>query len=138
MRHKHPGLEYGQGTRKVLRVWRVDLQSWRAEKLLDDNRYVHDFAATPDGSRLALITTPDDRVVSFEGQSRVDILDVEAGKLTSLPDQLWRAEALRPTAGWRRSPGQQTVGDWPTTLSLTLIPPKSSSPNLAANRRAGD
>src|SRR5262249_42928757 len=35
---------------------------------------------------------------TFEGQSRVDVLDTATGKTTTLPDRLWRADAPSPYA----------------------------------------
>jgi dipeptidyl aminopeptidase/acylaminoacyl peptidase len=84
--------------RKVSVVWKLDLQTWRATKLIDEVRYVHEMSVAPGGRRVALITAPDERVVSFEGRSRVDVFDVAAGKCTPLPDKLWRQEAPSPYA----------------------------------------
>ena len=69
------------------------MQSWSEEKLLDDGRTVRDMSLSPEGKRLALITTPDDTVVTFEGQSRVEVLDLESRKSTVLPDKVYRADA---------------------------------------------
>src|SRR5262249_61053815 len=99
LRTRYKDVEYGHGTGKVSQVWRLDLQSWRAEKLLDDKRYVRDMAVSPDGARVALITTPDDRVVSFEGRSRVDVYDAGTGKLRTVPDEVFRKQAPSPY-GW--------------------------------------
>jgi dipeptidyl aminopeptidase/acylaminoacyl peptidase len=99
LRQRFKDVEYGHGAAKVSQVWRLDLDNWRAEKVVDDRRYVHDLAVSPDGRRLAMITAPDDRVISFEGQSRVDVFDREDKKVTPLPDRLFRAEAPSPY-GW--------------------------------------
>ncbi len=102
LRAQHKDIDYQPGSRKVSVVWKLDLGTWRAVKLIDDRRYIHEMNVAPDGSRVALITAPDDTVVHFEGPSRVDVFDVKAGKTTPLPDKLWRAEA--PSAyGWLES-----------------------------------
>jgi dipeptidyl aminopeptidase/acylaminoacyl peptidase len=109
LRQQFGGLEYGHGTRKVSQLWRLDLQSWRAEKLLDNQRNLREFAVTPDGKKVALITTPDERVITFEGRSRVDVFDVDSRRVTTLPDQVWRAEAPSPYA-WLETPAWSTDG----------------------------
>ncbi|MBO0700684.1 MAG: S9 family peptidase [Zavarzinella sp.] len=88
-------LDYGHGTRKTSEIHRLDLQSWRAEKVIGEGRYVHEFAVTPDGKRVAMITTPDDTVVKFEGQSRVDVWDADTKKVT-VTDESWRKTAASP------------------------------------------
>jgi dipeptidyl aminopeptidase/acylaminoacyl peptidase len=98
LRERHDNLEYGHGSHKASRLWKLDLKTGQIEKILEDRRYIREFAVAPDGKRAALITTPDDRIVSFEGASRVDILDLETLKLAPLSDQLWRADAPSPYA----------------------------------------
>jgi dipeptidyl aminopeptidase/acylaminoacyl peptidase len=99
LREKFSQVEYGHGVNKFSVVWRLDLQTWRAEKVLDAKRVIKDMAVTADGRRLAMITTPDDTVVSFEGRSRVDVLDTKTKKVTTLPDKVYRADARSPY-GW--------------------------------------
>lgn len=99
LREQFKDVEYGHGRRKVSRVWKLDLENWRTEKLIDDKRYYHDFAPSPDGKRVALIAAPDDRVISFEGRSRVEVFDVGSGKVIALPDKVYRADAPSPY-GW--------------------------------------
>jgi dipeptidyl aminopeptidase/acylaminoacyl peptidase len=99
LREQFKGIEYGHGVHKFSQVWKLDLETWRAEKLLDDRRVIKEFKVSPDGRRLALITAPDETVVSFEGRSRVDVYDAQTGKTRSLPDKPWRADAPSPF-GW--------------------------------------
>jgi dipeptidyl aminopeptidase/acylaminoacyl peptidase len=99
LREQFKEVEYGHGVEKVSQVWRLDLQNWRAEKLIDDKRYVHDMAVSQDGGRIALITAPDNKVVSFEGRSRVDVFDTRTKKTETVPDELFRKEAPSPY-GW--------------------------------------
>ncbi len=93
------GIEYGHGNTRVSQIWRLDLGTNKIEKVIDEKRYIREFALAPDARRLALITTPDDKVVSLEGQSRVDVADVLGRKIQPLPDKLWRVEQLSPY-GW--------------------------------------
>jgi len=95
LREKHGNIEYGQGVHKKSQIWKLDLGTWRTEKIVDAGRYIHEFAVSPDGKRLAMITAPDERVVSFEGKSRVDVW--EAGKITPIGDE-WRKNAPSPYA----------------------------------------
>jgi dipeptidyl aminopeptidase/acylaminoacyl peptidase len=99
LRGQFKGLQYGHGVHKCSQVWKLDLESWRTEKVIDDGRFVHEMALAPDGRRLALITAPDERVIRFEGTSRVDVHDTRTGKTTTLPDRLWRSGAPSPY-GW--------------------------------------
>jgi dipeptidyl aminopeptidase/acylaminoacyl peptidase len=98
LRDKHAGLEHGHGSRKVSVLWRLDLNTWRTEKVLDEKRNIREFAVTRDGKKIALITTPDERVITFEGRSRIDVLDTATGRVATLPDRVWRADAPSPYA----------------------------------------
>ena len=88
-------VEYGHGTRKVSEIHRLDLQTWRSEKVIADNRYVREFAVTRDGKRVGMITAPDDTVVKSEGSSRVDVWDADTKKVT-VADESWRKTAASP------------------------------------------
>ncbi|MCP4249264.1 MAG: S9 family peptidase [bacterium] len=100
---EHKDLEYGQGVDTFSQVWKLDLQTWRADKVVDERRVIRDFAVAPDERRIAMITTPTSQLISHEGRSRVDVYDRETGEVTSVEDQLWRAEAPSPY-GWLESP----------------------------------
>lgn len=93
-------LDYGHGSRKVSEVYRLDLQSWRAEKVIAEQRYIREFAVTQDGKRVAMISALDDTVVKSEGESRVDIW--EDGKVVTPPTDVYRAKAASPHA-WLES-----------------------------------
>lgn len=99
LRNKHP-VEYGHGSRKVSEVYRLDLQSWRVEKIIADSRYIREFAVTQDGKRVAMISCIDDTVVKSEGESHVDIW--EDGKVVTPPTDVYRAKAPSPHA-WLES-----------------------------------
>ena len=66
-------VEYGHGVRKVSEIHKLDMATWRTEKLVDETRYVREFAVTPDGKKIAMVSAFDDTVVKSEGESRVDI-----------------------------------------------------------------
>src|SRR5262249_122757 len=92
LRQQFKKVEYGHGVNHFSPVGKLDLESWRAEKLIDERRVIKEFAVSRDGKRIAMITTPDDTVVSFEGRSRVDVFDTKTGKSTPLPDKAYRAD----------------------------------------------
>lgn len=92
-------INFGHGARKVSEVWKLDLQTWRSEKLVADKRFIREFRVAPDQQRIAMITTPDDALLSNEGRSRVDIYDVAMRTVAALPDELFRAQAPTPY-GW--------------------------------------
>jgi dipeptidyl aminopeptidase/acylaminoacyl peptidase len=117
LREQFKDLDYGHGVTKLSRIWKLDLESWRAEKVVDEKRFIHEMALAPDGRRLAMITAPDDKVVSFEGRSRVDIHDFKTGKTTALPDRLWRADAPSPY-GWLEKLAWSPQG---TALAFNVI-----------------
>src|SRR5262249_6965301 len=95
LRSKHK-VEYGHGTRTVSEVYRLDLASWRSEKVIAEGRYVREFAVTQDGKRVAMISAFDDSVVKSEGESRVDIW--EDGKVVTPATELYRSSAASPHA----------------------------------------
>jgi dipeptidyl aminopeptidase/acylaminoacyl peptidase len=98
MRAKFTQPEYGYGSTKVSRVWRLDLDSWRTDKIVDAGRYIYEIASTPDGQKIAMITAPDDLVVHFEGKSRVDVFRATANEIGTVPDKVYRADHPSPYA----------------------------------------
>lgn len=98
LRAKYSKLEYGHGQNRLGQIWQLDLQTWRSRKLIDLGRNIREFAASPDGRRIAMITTPDDKVVSFEGQSRVDIWEASTGKVITVPEDVYRRKMPSPYA----------------------------------------
>jgi dipeptidyl aminopeptidase/acylaminoacyl peptidase len=99
LREQFKHIEYGHGVNQFSQVWKLDLNSWREEKVIDAQRVIKEMDVTPDGQRVAMITTPDDTVVSFEGRSRVDVYDAKTKQTTTLPDKVFRADAPSPY-GW--------------------------------------
>lgn len=96
---KYDDLEYGHGVTKLTEVRRLDLTTWRDEVALDAIRVIHDMALSPDGKRLAMITTPDNELIFNEGWSRVDVLDLASGQVAELTNQAWRDTHKSPY-GW--------------------------------------
>jgi dipeptidyl aminopeptidase/acylaminoacyl peptidase len=99
LRQEFSQIEYGHGTGKLSEVWKLDLDSWREEQVIAPRRVIKEMTGTPDGKRLAMITTPDDTVVSFEGRSRVDVYDADTKKVTTLSDKVFRSDVPSPY-GW--------------------------------------
>jgi len=117
LRQQFKDITYGYGTTKFSRIWKLNLETWRTELVLDRKWVVRDMALSPDGRRLALITTPDDTVVSFEGRSQIDVYDLQTKKVTTLPDKLWRANAPSPY-GWLERLAWSTNG---RSLAFSII-----------------
>jgi dipeptidyl aminopeptidase/acylaminoacyl peptidase len=98
LRKKFDKVEYGNGKRKVSEVHKLDLASWRTELVIDEKRYVREFAVTRDGQRIAVISAFDDSVVKSEGESRVDVWDADTSKVTTPPTDCYRKNAASPYA----------------------------------------
>jgi dipeptidyl aminopeptidase/acylaminoacyl peptidase len=148
LRQKFPKIEYGHGVNKLSQVWKLDLNSWRAEKVIDDRRVIRELAVSLDGRRMAMITTPDARVVSFEGQSRVDVFDSQTKQITTLPDKVFRADAPSPygwleNLAWARDgkalafnvifdayPAEVIVAQWANGLPAVLKMPRPAGVSL--------
>ncbi len=96
LRAKYAKNEYGHGVRKVSELHRLDLQTWIDEKLPTAKRYIREFAVSPDGTRVAMVTASDDSVVKSEGESRVDVW--EGGRTVTPPTEVYRAKAASPYA----------------------------------------
>jgi dipeptidyl aminopeptidase/acylaminoacyl peptidase len=99
LRKKYADIQFGDGPVKFTEIWKLDLETWREEKVVSQERVVTEFKVSADQRRVAMITTPDGRLITKEGQSRVDIYDAQTKEITTLPDRLWRAEAPSPY-GW--------------------------------------
>jgi dipeptidyl aminopeptidase/acylaminoacyl peptidase len=95
LRSKYANPEYGHGKRKTSEVHKLDLTTWRAEKVIGEGRYVREFAATADGQRVGMITAADDTVIRSEGEARVDVWDAAVGKVVAA-DESWRKTAASP------------------------------------------
>jgi len=96
-------IEYGHGTTHAAELWKLDLNTWRSEKLVAEKRYIRYFAVSPDERYVGMITDPTDALITHEGRSRVDVYDASSRKVITLPDQLWRVNAPSPY-GWLGDP----------------------------------
>lgn len=103
LRKKYGDIKFGDGAVQYTELWKLDLQSWREEQVVAPQRVITEFQVAPNGSRIALVTTPDDRLITKEGQSRMDVFDATTRETATLPDQLWRADAPTPY-GWLENP----------------------------------
>lgn len=110
LKRQYPDLGYAHGRPMLSQVWRIDLEGGAAEKLVDLGRKIKSFAVSGDGRRVAMVTTPDDREITFEGRSWVEVYDLRTGRTTRLPDELWRARAPSPN-GWIEEPCWSAGGD---------------------------
>jgi Tol biopolymer transport system component len=96
LRQQFGNVQYGHGKDELTEIYKLDLRNWRAEKVAGVKKAVSEMAVAADGRRLALITAPEDKVLSFEGSSAVEILEVATRSSQALPDALWRAQAPSP------------------------------------------
>ncbi len=99
LRKKHKHLEYGHGVVEYTQLWKLDLESWRAKKLVDEKRVIREFSVLPDESAIAMITTPDDTLMTNEGWSRVDVFDIASGETRIVTKDGWREGHPSPF-GW--------------------------------------
>lgn len=146
LRKQFGKLTYGHGVVKASQVWKLDLPSWRAEKLVDEKRVIREFAVSPDQKLVAMLTTPTEELLSNEGWSRVDIFDVETKKTVSPPDKLWRQEAPSPY-GWLLglawSSDSQALAfrvdfdGYPGEAFVTRLPP-GAEPTVQKIQRVGE
>lgn len=103
LRKKHKKLTYGRGIRSLSALWRLDLRSWRTEKLVDEpTRYIAEIAVSPSADRVALLTVPTRRLIDNEGWSWLEVHDVKSKTATRIPDDAWRKQAPSPY-GWLSS-----------------------------------
>ena len=103
LRTRHEDVEYGHGVTKFTQIWRLDLESWRVEKLVDEQRVVAAMRVSPDQSRIAMVTTPDDELLHLEGWSRVDVWNAATRSIEVVTGDGWRAEHESPF-GWIDGP----------------------------------
>ena len=99
LRNRYPDIEFGSGPVKYTELWKLNLETWREEQLIAEERVISEFAISDDENRIAMITTPDNRLITMEGQSRLDIYDAQSKEIATLPDKLFREDAPSPY-GW--------------------------------------
>ncbi len=99
LRKQYKDLEYGHGVTDFSQVWKLDVINWRKEKLVDEKRVIVSLAVSPDQSRIAMITRPDDTILTNEGWSRVDVYDTETKEVSTVTPDGWRDDHPSPF-GW--------------------------------------
>ena len=99
LRNEFSDLEYGHGVTDFSQLWKLDLTSWRSEKLIDESRVINDFAVAPDQGRIAMLTIPDEELINNEGWSRVDVYDTATEKVSAVTGEGWRSNHPSPY-GW--------------------------------------
>ncbi len=99
LREQFGELEYGHGVVKFSRLYKLDLQRWRAEKIVEEDRVIGEFVVSPDQRWIAMKTTPTANLITNEGWSQIDIYNAKTKSVFSLPDKLWRTDAPSPY-GW--------------------------------------
>lgn len=103
LRKTHDEVDYAHGEVEYSEIWKLDLRTWKHELLWDEDFAIQYFAPSPSGKTIAIITTPDNRLITNEGWSVMSMFDVASKKTTVLDDTLWRAEAPSPY-GWVEAP----------------------------------
>ncbi|UCE60800.1 MAG: S9 family peptidase [Phycisphaerales bacterium] len=99
LRSKYSDLEYGHGVTEFSQVFKLDLATWHKEKVLYDKRVIGEMDVSPDQGRIAMITKPDETLLTNEGWSRVDVYDVATKETTVLTPDGWRDDHPSPY-GW--------------------------------------
>ncbi|MEM7227587.1 MAG: S9 family peptidase [Planctomycetota bacterium] len=96
---KYDDLTFGHGIVSFSQLWKLDLESWRSEMLVDEDRVIGEFAVSPNQKHIAMITTPTEELITNEGWSHVDVWHTDTDTVQRLDDQLFREEAPSPY-GW--------------------------------------
>ncbi len=109
LREEHGDVEYGHGMIEYSELWKLDLQSWKHDLVWDEDFVIQFFAPSPDENKIAIITTPDNRLITNEGWSTIGIYDVATKETALLKDTLWRENAPSPY-GWVEYPEWSSDG----------------------------
>ncbi len=99
LRKEHKDVEYGHGKFSKSELHRLDLKSWRSEKIYGEPRHIEEYAISDDEKSIALITVKTELLIHNEGNSIAQVLDRESGVITTLDDALWRKNVASPF-GW--------------------------------------
>jgi dipeptidyl aminopeptidase/acylaminoacyl peptidase len=119
LKKEFKSIDYGHGVGKTSQLWRLNLESWKSEKVVDEGRVIREFKVSPDRESIAMITTPDETVVSFEGKSRVDVFNLKTKKNDTIPDKCFRAEARSPY-GWLEHLAWGSMGGRPLAFNVVF------------------
>ena len=96
LRSKFAKVKYGTRRKVKTSIVKLNLKTWRTTLIKDFAGAIDDFALSPDGKRIAMITGSDADVITMEGQSEMTILDVSTGSTYDLPDDEWRKNLQSP------------------------------------------
>ena len=99
LKEEFSNLKYGHGVVSFSKVWSVNLSTWRESCILDNKKVITDISISPKGNYCAIITKPDGTLLSGEGWSNVEILDLNSGTLKMVTESGWRKEHPAPY-GW--------------------------------------
>jgi dipeptidyl aminopeptidase/acylaminoacyl peptidase len=110
LKEEYDELEYGHGVTRFSSIWSLDLVTWRAKKLVDEKRVIRSFAVSPDQRRIAMITTPDETLLTNEGWSRIDVYDAETKQVRVVTTDGWRRDHPSPY-GWAEGISWADDGD---------------------------
>ncbi len=116
MKATYANVTYAEGTNEVCELWKLNLVTWRADKLFAPELHIHEFSVSPNEQKVAMITTESGKLIELEGWSNVTIYDAETGDSYDLYDQLWRDDAPSPH-GWL---GEPTWNDSGNKLAFTV------------------
>lgn len=92
-------LGYGHGVVKFSKVWKLNLKTWRTSKLIDNNRVFTDIAVSPNENYCAVVSKPDETLLSGEGWSYIEVHDLISKESTVVTPDGWRASHPAPH-GW--------------------------------------
>ena len=109
-------LEYGHGTTHHHAIWELDLTTWRTRQLREATNVIHSMELSPDGTRLALITTDDTELIFLEGWSTVQTFELATGTTHTVTPDGWRDDHPSPY-GWLAHPRWASDG---AALALTI------------------
>ena len=99
LKEEFSNLKYGHGVVSFSKVWSVNLSTWRESCILDNKKVITDISISPKGNYCAIITKPDGTLLSGEGWSNVEILDLRSGTSKMVTESGWRNEHPAPY-GW--------------------------------------
>jgi dipeptidyl aminopeptidase/acylaminoacyl peptidase len=109
LRKTHP-MSYGHGLRTRSTVWRVDLATERVTPVWEADAHIYALDATLDGERVAVLTEPNDQLITREGDSDLAIVHVDDGSVERVATPPWRQNAPSPY-GWLADLAWSPEGD---------------------------
>jgi len=100
LRKEYSDLEYGHGVTMMNAIWKLNIISWRAEKVFEADRVIHEMSVSPNMKTIAMVTTADNELIFKEGWSKVEVLDIDEGKVVAVTPEGWRKEGHPSPYGW--------------------------------------